>query len=210
MIRRTYLDTAAVAVDLLDHPAIAAAWDMPSALQAFTVAGLAGHLARQVLNVPGVVTVPAPDARPITLLEHYTRSRWRGGGIDDETNVRIRHDGAREAAAGRTELVTRTAAALEQLRVTLPQVEPGTPVHLPWAGWSLSLDDFLVTRMLELTVHCDDLAVSVGVETPAPPAAAVDAVVTLLARLAVQRHGVTQVLRALSRAERAPATIAAI
>lgn len=83
-------------------------------------------------------------------------------------------------------------------------------VHLPWGPWSLSLDDFLITRMLEITVHCDDLACSVGVETPTQPSAVVDPVVALLSQLAVQRHGATAVLRALSRAERAPDTIAAI
>jgi hypothetical protein len=83
-------------------------------------------------------------------------------------------------------------------------------VGLPWAGWSLTLDDFLVTRMLEITAHCDDLAVSVGVATPPLPASVTEPVLDLLCRLAVHRHGVIAVLRALSRAERAPATIAAI
>ena len=76
--------------------------------------------------------------------------------------------------------------------------------------WSLTLEDFLTTRMLEITVHCDDLVYSVGVETPPQPPEAIAAVVTLLARLAVRRHGSTAVLRALSRTERAPGTIAAI
>jgi hypothetical protein len=38
---------------------------------------------------------------------------------------------------------------------------------------------------------------------------ATDTVLTLLTRLAARRHGPAAVLRALSRAERAPATIAA-
>jgi hypothetical protein len=63
--------------------------------------------------------------------------------------------------------------------------------------------------MMELAVHSDDLAVSVGLPTPPLPPGAVDTVVDLLTRLAVRRHGPTSVLRALSRAERAPATIAA-
>jgi hypothetical protein len=58
-------------------------------------------------------------------------------------------------------------------------------------------------------VHADDLAVSVGMATPALPAAVLDPVFELLTRLAVRRHGPTAVLRALSRAERAPDTISA-
>jgi hypothetical protein len=83
-------------------------------------------------------------------------------------------------------------------------------VRIPlWGPWSLMLDDILTTRMMELAVHSDDLAVSVGIATPALPQSAVDTVIDLLSRLAVRRHGPTAVLRALSRAERAPATIAA-
>jgi hypothetical protein len=73
----------------------------------------------------------------------------------------------------------------------------------------MRLDDLLVTRMMELAVHADDLAVSVGIETPALPPTSVETVVDLLSRLALRRHGPTAVLRALSRAERAPATITA-
>ena len=48
-----------------------------------------------------------------------------------------------------------------------------------------------------------------GVATPALPQSAIDTVIDLLSRPAVRRHGPTAVLRTLSRAERAPATIAA-
>ncbi|MGH3387023.1 MAG: maleylpyruvate isomerase N-terminal domain-containing protein, partial [Nocardioidaceae bacterium] len=65
------------------------------------------------------------------------------------------------------------------------------------------------TRMMEIAVHSDDLAASVDVATPDLPAEVVDTVVDLLSRLAVRRHGPTAVLRALTRAERAPAGIAA-
>ena len=78
-----------------------------------------------------------------------------------------------------------------------------------WGPRSLRLDDLLITRMMELAVHSDDLAVSVGTATPALRQSAVDTVIDLLSRLAVRRHGPTAVLRALSRAERSPATIAA-
>jgi len=76
--------------------------------------------------------------------------------------------------------------------------------------WCLSLDDFLTSRLLELLIHVDDLALSIGVTPPAMPASAIDLVLELLMGLAVQRHGTTAVLRALSRRERAPQSIAAI
>lgn len=82
-------------------------------------------------------------------------------------------------------------------------------VQFPWGPPSLRLDDLLTNRMMELIVHLDDLAVSVGVPTPGLPVAATDAVIGVLAQLAARRHGPAAVYRALTRAERAPATTAA-
>jgi hypothetical protein len=62
---------------------------------------------------------------------------------------------------------------------------------------------------MELAVHSDDLAASVGVPTPELPPAAAELVLGLLTQLSIRRHGATAVLRTLSRAERAPGTITA-
>ncbi len=78
-------------------------------------------------------------------------------------------------------------------------------IQLSTWDWSLRLDDFLLSRTMELLVHIDDLAVSIGVPTPQP--ARPDATLALLTTLAAQRHGATALLRALTRTERAPATI---
>jgi hypothetical protein len=89
---------------------------------------------------------------------------------------------------------------------------PGAPADrvVDLGDWALTLDDFLLTRVLEVVVHADDLAVSLGVATPALPVAATDAAVELLARLAVWRHGPVAVVRALARRERAPDSVAAL
>lgn len=210
MTRDTFLDAAAAAVGLLRDPAVAAAWNAPSALPVFTVSGLAGHLARQIFHVRNTVAQDPAGEHPITLLDHYARSRWAGAELDDDVNVRIRRDGEHTASEGPAALAARAGAAVDALRTALPAQPSDRAVHLPWGPWSLTLDDFLITRMLEITIHCDDLAYSVGVETPPQPPEAIAAVVTLLAQLAVRRHGSTAVLRALSRAERAPDSIAAI
>ncbi len=80
---------------------------------------------------------------------------------------------------------------------------------MTWWQWSLSWEDFLVTRMMEITVHSDDLAVSVGIDPPELPGAVLEPVLSLLVGVATLRHGQAAVVRALSRAERAPASIAA-
>ncbi|MGV9779342.1 maleylpyruvate isomerase N-terminal domain-containing protein [Streptosporangium sp. NPDC003464] len=204
-----FLFTARSAADLLRDPAVAAAWSRPSALPEFSVAGLAGHLAYQILAIPPLLTSPVPQEETVALLEHYSRVRWIGASLDDDINVRIRQGGQEVSAEGHAALVTRVDLALEELDGSLVSAT-NRPVRISlWGPWSLTLDDMLITRMMELAVHSDDLAVSVGVVTPTLPPSAVDTVIGLLARLAVRRHGPTGVLRALSRAERAPATVAA-
>ncbi|MFG6201458.1 maleylpyruvate isomerase N-terminal domain-containing protein [Nonomuraea sp. JJY05] len=208
-IRQSYLVAATSAVSLLRDPAVAAAWDKPSALTEFSVAGLAGHLAHQLVRVRDVLSPDGVAGEPIGLLEHYSRSPWVQAGLDHESNVSVRRGGQAAAADGPAALVDRTQALLDLLTAALA-AEPGDRVvGLPWTGWSLRLDDFLLTRLVELVVHSDDLAASVGLDTPELPASIIDPVVELLARLAVHRHGATAVIRTLSRTERAPATISA-
>jgi len=208
--REAYLQAAASAAELLGRPAVAEAWDRPSALPEFGVSGLAGHLAHQVLTVPAVLGGDVPDEPPIALLEHYAQSRWRSGTIDDEINVGIREGGEQHAADGPGALAERVATTVAALASQLPDEPADRVVFLPWGPWSLTLDDFLVTRMMEIAVHSDDLAFSVETETPDLPEAVVEPVLALLTALAVRRHGQPAVLRALTRAERAPDRINAI
>jgi hypothetical protein len=178
-------------------------------LRDFSVGGLAAHLAAQIFFVPQLLAGSEPPEEPITVLDHYAQAQWIKSGVDDEPNVSIRRGGEAAAVQGAEALALRAEATVSELRLAL-FAEPGDRVvHLPWTQWSLRLDDFLITRMMELAVHSDDLAVSVGVGTPPLTPAAVDTVTGLLTRLAVRRHGPTAVIRTLSRAERAPITITA-
>ncbi|TDC39629.1 hypothetical protein E1211_03475 [Micromonospora sp. 15K316] len=209
-IRTAYLTAARSAVRLLDDPAVAEGWGRPSALAEFGVAGLAGHLASQVFQVEAVLAEPVPAGDPIGLLDHYARGSWIGASVDDDVNVGIRRVGEEIAQEGPQALVARTAEAVQRLAEALTREPAGRVVHLTRGPWSLTLDDFLTTRLMELAVHSDDLAVSVGVAAPELPVDVLEPVLSLLARLAVRRHGQQAVLRALARAERAPDRINAI
>ncbi|PZF79281.1 maleylpyruvate isomerase N-terminal domain-containing protein [Jiangella anatolica] len=208
-VRQTYLDAAGTALALLGDPAVAARWDEPSALESFAVGGLAAHLAGQVLAVPAVLASPVPDEPPAALIDHYTRATWVGADLDSPTNKGIRASGDKAAADGPAALVERTTATLDGLRETLPEEPADRIVHLK-GRWSLTLDDYLTTRLLEIAVHDDDLAVSLGVATPELPDAALEPVFALLTTLSARKHGAPAVLRALARAERAPSDITAI
>ena len=210
-LAEAYLDAATAAADLLDNPAVARNWDEPSALAEFTVRGLAGHLGSQVLTVAGVLSGPtSPDLEIVKLEDHYTRVRWRGADVNDDANVSIRESGEERAQPGQAALVAEVRAALDGLRAALADLDGQRPVLLPWTGWAVTADDFLTTRMMEIAVHSDDLAVSVHMDTPELPVRVLRPVYDLLFMLSLRRHGNTAMLRALSRAERAPASIAAI
>jgi hypothetical protein len=208
-IRQAYLQAAASAADLLAAPEVAAAWAAPSALRGFTVGGLAAHLAGQVLFVAGTVTGPAPEQETVTLPGHYAKVTWLAAPLDEETNMVILRNGESGAAAGPAAVVEAVDAALRELPGLLAAQPEDKVVRPPAGPWGLTLDDFLVTRMMEIAVHNDDLAVSVGVPAPELPAEVLDPVLALLTSLAVRRHGAVPVLRALSRRERAPETITA-
>ncbi|MBF9067228.1 maleylpyruvate isomerase N-terminal domain-containing protein [Streptacidiphilus fuscans] len=208
--RELYLSAADSAAKLLAAPEVADAWFQPSALAKLSVQGLAGHLAGQVFLVPTVLAEREPTEPAISIHAYYARVSWIGSDLDTPFNQAIRSGGEEDAAEGPAALATRVAASVEALRAGLPGV-PNRRVRRPtWGPWSISFDDFVTSRLLELVVHSDDLAYSVGVPTPEFPAAAVETVVDLLTRIALRRHGATDVLRALSRSERAPASISAL
>ncbi len=98
---------------------------------------------------------------------------------------------------------------LAELPAVLDGAAPGDPVLIPWQGWALTTHDFLVTRLMETVVHSDDLAASVGVETPEFPDDVVAPVLDLLTDQAVRRHGATALVRALARPQRAPGSVSA-
>ncbi|MFI2473063.1 maleylpyruvate isomerase N-terminal domain-containing protein [Nocardia xishanensis] len=207
-IREAYLEAAASAVALLRDPGVAPAWDRPSALKEFSVHGLAGHLGAQVLRVSHLLESETPNAEPLSVDEFFARAAAFDDDVDSEVSVRIRHNGESAAAGGAQALAGEVESALAQQRAALP-TEPADRV-VSAVGTVLLLDDFLLTRMLEIVVHSDDLAVSADITTPLFPPQVFEPVLDLLSRLAVARHGQPAVLRALSRAERAPETIAAI
>lgn len=210
MIRTRYLAAARTGLGLLGDDAVAAAWAAPSALAGFTVGGLATHLAQQITGVPGALAADFSGKPVIGLYEHYGRAAWLAADIDNDYNTSIRDGGESGAEAGHAAVVAGAAAALADLEQLLPANPPETVSGNSRWPYAMPLGDFLRTRVLELVVHADDLAVSVGVDTPVFDADAFEVATAVLAGLAAERHGQANLVRALARAERAPATITAL
>jgi hypothetical protein len=175
-----------------------------------SVGGLARHLAAQPVNVVRLLheePTEAAGAGTIPVLEHYARAAWVSEDADGETNRSIREIADQQAAEG----VDAAVAEVEQARSQLEEVLAAAPprAYIPWQGWALETDDFLVTRLMEIVVHSDDLAASVGVPTPDFGDEVLDPVLRLLTAIALRRHGQDALVRTLSRPQRASATVSA-
>jgi hypothetical protein len=198
-VRELYLRVAADTAELLADRSVAEHWDDPSVLAHFAVSGLAGHLARSILQVEWYLDADVADAPPITASQYYAALV----GVTDpgsELNVAVRRRGEELAAGGPTALAESTAGALARLGPRLPTEPPDRRVEA--LGRVLLLDEYLKTRLVEMTVHVDDLTLSVGVSRPQPPADAYGVAIETLVAVATLRHGALAVLRALTRAER--------
>jgi len=203
--RPAFLDAAATAVRLLERPEVAGHWAGASVLREFSVAGLAGHLFRGMSTVGRYLDEPEPGATAISpagiSAASYFDTMIRSADISDPANRAIRARGEEAAAGGPAALAGDARATLERLTSRLAGEGPGRPVRVA-GGLVLTLDEYLRTRVVELVVHADDLAASVGVE-PVPPQPATTAVaIDVLVGVARIRHGDLAVLRALARRER--------
>jgi hypothetical protein len=205
----SFAAAAGIAADLVRRPEVTARWTDESACAGMSIGGLACHLGSQVTNTVRLLDAPRSEDPPIPLLEHYVRAAWVGSDLDAEVNVGIREGSDAEAAAGPEALVARLDVHLARLSDLLADAGPEDVVLIPWQGWSLTVADWLVTREMEIVVHSDDLAASIGVPTPEFPDDVVTPVLALLTAVAARRHGQAAVVRALSRPQRAPSSVSA-
>jgi hypothetical protein len=208
--RTTFLVAVECVADLVTRPEVGSRWEDESACAGMTVGGLTHHLASQAINACVLIErrdlAPA-EAETIAILEHYRRAAWVNESLAAEANTSIRDSANELASMGRGALIDR----FESARADLPGilVDPAKVTYIPWQGWSMATDDFLVTRLMEMVVHSDDLAASVDVPAPDFGPEVLDPVLRLLTALALRRHGQDAVVRALARPQRAPSTIAA-
>lgn len=199
-VRGAFLDAGQVAAGLLGTPEVKAAWDAPSALPELTVRGLAGHLLRATGSVEAYLDRPEPDDEPVSAAEYYVQA-VEEPDLGSEVHRAIRQRGEDEAAGGFEAVRDRSNLLLERLRERLEAEPPGRKVRA-YKDIVLTIDDYLVTRLIELVVHVDDLAVSVGLPSPALPPEATRLAIGELIEVARLKHGDVAVLRALTRRER--------
>ncbi|HEX4491959.1 MAG TPA: maleylpyruvate isomerase N-terminal domain-containing protein [Acidimicrobiia bacterium] len=204
LVRDAFLGATAEARGLIASRAVAAQWREPSALPELTIGALAGHLARAAFVVVSYLDA-SPDADPeaatTTADQYFEAVLGAAAAAEGAMDAGIRVRAAEEAAAGRDALVERVDGTLLELdrRFGSEPAERAVQVALDIV---MPLDEYLVTRMVELVVHSDDLATSVGLETPEFDAMTMACVVGCLLAMVRARHGDIAVVRGFARRER--------
>lgn len=141
-------------------------WARPTRCAPWTVRELFAHVRVALGRLPGMLDAPPPESAEVSAAAYY-RPDHRFSAATDATRIRL----AQEHAAGLDVREFRGfTAALADRCAAEP---PGRTVRTRH-GDAMLLDDFLVTRVVELAVHGLDLADALG--RPAwltPPAAGV-------------------------------------
>ena len=199
-VRALFIAALDRAVDVAGRPEVAARWDEPSALPELTVRGLAGHLCRTATVVLQYLDAPEPGPEHLLDASQYYAAVMTKD-IYDAGNTGVRERGEEFAAAGHDGVIATARAARDALARRLAD-EPTDRRVAVIGGLRLNIDEYVATRLVEVVVHTDDLAVSVGIESPEPEPAAASLVVDTVLGVARIRHGDLAILRALVRAER--------
>jgi uncharacterized protein (TIGR03083 family) len=201
-----FFQAVSAAEPVLASPEIARRWDQPSALADMTVGDLTAHLVRAVTNVLSYLGQLTPVAEPISAAAYYRTVLDDPTDLTTPQNRGVRERARTDAAAGPSQVFQRWQEAVAEARGVLADAPPDRLIAVR-GGLVLTLEQYLATRIVEVLVHTDDLAVSVGVETPAPPPAAAMLAERVLLEMARDKHGDTTVLRAMTRRERSSADV---
>lgn len=191
---------------LLESPEVAACWDRPSALVGYSVGGLAGHLLRATGRTEQLLGRPEPAGAEVVELPAFFGANRIGepSELDSDFQHALREDGERAGGIGPDSLADSFGQLLARLGVMLRGVAPDRLVPvLTIPGAATTFENYMRSRVVELIVHTDDLAVSVGLAPPEPGSKPATVAIGVLVELARARSGDLGVIRGLARAERA-------
>jgi hypothetical protein len=197
-----FLEASRYVGALLASDDVRRAWTEPSAVELMTVGDICGHVFLIVRRVgkhlenaqKATVQLPAGEPAGWTWLRVRTAE-----DLDLPEQRQVRLDGAHVASWGWEDVHSAYDARVVLVEGLLQRgLPPGTGV----AGQSIPFSGYLATRVVELIVHADDLACSVGLAST-PPALALTTALDALVDASCSVHGGLTMLRALSRPERA-------
>ena len=197
-IRRAFFDVLDAFRALAATSEVATAWTKASALEGYDVGSLVGHVVSATGALERYLDGDPATSAPITAARYYASLPAPADAA--ELHRQVRERGQAIGREGPAEVLDRLDALARRLRDRLEREAP-TRLIAVLGGVAIEIDQYVLTRIVELVVHGDDVAASVGLEFSPPAAAARLAVETLVA-VALEGHGATAVLRALTRRER--------
>jgi hypothetical protein len=167
-----------------------------------SVAALVGHLVvGGILRVEdALATEPPADFKPVTAAQLLS---WVPLGSDDGVHGQVREVAAKYAVPGVDHLIERATTSLDRVAPMLQAEGLERVVAYPWApSLSMTVRELLRSRVLELVVHVEDVAASIGADDFALDPDAVRIACHLGIDVNIERYGAASVVRALCRRER--------
>jgi uncharacterized protein (TIGR03083 family) len=205
-----FLEAADGFSGLVGLPEVAARWNEPSAMEGYTVGAVVGHVRAAVGWLEPLLDRPAPsDLRPIGLGKYYAGMKIETAQDAQKSIHRVVRDLSNDAAQKGVEAnAQRFRSLIKRLGVRLADEQNDRVLDMrPLVPIAIGLNDFLRTRVMELVVHADDLAASVGVDAPQPSPASAAVAIDMLMATARAVHGDLAVIRALARREQSSADV---
>lgn len=181
------------------QPVVRTRWGSPSALEGMTVGSLCAHLVRAAGATIAYLDRTPPDSRPEEAL--LTPVTYFHAAIDSPIHEQIKVVSASESEIGPEATAESCRNLAHRLALRLAD-EPVDRLVGALGGRMLSLDDFCRTRLIEVLLHLDDLAVSLGEPRPETDPEGPAIVIEILQGIARANHGDWNVIHALARAER--------
>ncbi len=209
-IREVFLVTGDAVLHAVSADQVGSAWDAPCALPEMSIGALAAHLARAVTQVEVYLDddPPGTEVELVSAGDYFARILTPEDAADPGSAVNrgVRQRAEESASRGQAAIADEIGGCLDRLRKRFAS-EPAERAMTVAGGMAIRLDQYLLTRLVEMTVHLDDLAVSVEIPTPAVPQDAYVIAIGTLVQTSAVRHGSRMVLRALARRERDPSGI---
>lgn len=198
-VRALVVDAVDAAAEFMQRPSVAAAWDEPSALDGMSVGALAAHLVRAAGATIAYLDRTPADASPEG--ELLTPVTYFHAAVESPIHEQIKAVSAKESSIGHDATAAKCSELGEQLRQRLAD-EPADRLIAALDGHMITLDDFCRTRLIEVLLHLDDVATSVGEPRPATDPEGPAIVIEILEGIARRVNGDWQVIYAMARSER--------
>lgn len=195
------------AVEVLADDAVSPRWEEPSVLPEMSVGQLSAHLGQMIGGPAGWLRTEPPDPAGVSIGTNFSMYQVARldpeHGLDGDVATTIRRWADAGASHGPAQVVDRARSDLAETAELFADAAPDRLIPSAVSpAVATCLADYLRTRCVELVVHTDDLAASVGIESPTPDPVAAGIAIDVLTTMCRNRAGDLAVLRGLTRPDR--------